>query len=679
MKTFYSLLFCFILCVTPQNLYSDSDRVLDYYGLLGVRSISSTDEIKKAYRKLAVANHPDKFPGDKDKEEYFKLLSEAWDVLGDESKRTRYDAFITQFGRNPTAGEFSTLDEFNAKRAAEAESEARTPQAASTHQSSEAPDAAVDEFNKLIQRAVLSYDNIKPQDFYNSFSKNHSHVEAAFLKILKNPKLSNSNKHLAFVSYYDTYAYSLLKKHASQLNAHNTLSLMNLLEAPLDIIQKSLGQDYVDSARSFASSIATEATLAHAQDGKFMGEMAQHLRNSKTNSAWTRLNIFARSQFDRSTTLEHIASNSTLYPILIKYLIADGDSKNALLLLNTSINFLNKMAVKIQSQELNEKERYRLREELSVIEELIRSKETSDATRKAKNFYLSETYVALKESMGEEVPVRHQSVAMLQSVIERGLESLNKLSGEELLDSKRGLSAFLANTLGAYRGVLHDKEIDKTSLAQAQGLIHDAINSSLHFAALKVPLDLENDLASKIQSTFKAQGLESLLSGPVATIFTDKISLFRKADIISFIEQNLRSHKKSNQDLAMKILEKYRNSSENLSTEILNRLLAQSESNIEAYRPLFKFWEIDLLKGTLNPFYVESKGLLLHSASLKKHLPKVAELANAHLVYAQRSLSNSPASKSTAAPELRAEILSNMKSSGYSCYAKLKAKFRTRK
>ena len=65
----------------------------DYYEVLGVSKDSSKDDIKKAYRKLAVQNHPDKNPGDKEAEERFKEATEAYEVLGDEQKRQTYDQF----------------------------------------------------------------------------------------------------------------------------------------------------------------------------------------------------------------------------------------------------------------------------------------------------------------------------------------------------------------------------------------------------------------------------------------------------------------------------------------------------------------------------------------------------------------------------------------------------------
>ncbi len=63
----------------------------DYYKTLGVSKNATADEIKKAYRKLARKHHPDVNPGDKKAEERFKDINEAYEVLGDSSKRARYD------------------------------------------------------------------------------------------------------------------------------------------------------------------------------------------------------------------------------------------------------------------------------------------------------------------------------------------------------------------------------------------------------------------------------------------------------------------------------------------------------------------------------------------------------------------------------------------------------------
>ncbi|MCQ2143630.1 MAG: molecular chaperone DnaJ [Bacteroidales bacterium] len=65
----------------------------DYYEVLGVAKTATADEIKKAYRKLAIQYHPDKNPGNKEAEEKFKEAAEAYDVLGNEEKRAKYDRF----------------------------------------------------------------------------------------------------------------------------------------------------------------------------------------------------------------------------------------------------------------------------------------------------------------------------------------------------------------------------------------------------------------------------------------------------------------------------------------------------------------------------------------------------------------------------------------------------------
>jgi len=65
----------------------------DYYKILGVNKNTSKDDIKKAYRKLAMKYHPDHTKGDKSAEEKFKKISEAYAVLSDEEKRKQYDTF----------------------------------------------------------------------------------------------------------------------------------------------------------------------------------------------------------------------------------------------------------------------------------------------------------------------------------------------------------------------------------------------------------------------------------------------------------------------------------------------------------------------------------------------------------------------------------------------------------
>src|SRR5438477_3392687 len=63
----------------------------DYYGILGVKKDASSEDIRKAFRKLARKHHPDVNPGDKTAEEKFKQISEANDVLSDPKKRKIYD------------------------------------------------------------------------------------------------------------------------------------------------------------------------------------------------------------------------------------------------------------------------------------------------------------------------------------------------------------------------------------------------------------------------------------------------------------------------------------------------------------------------------------------------------------------------------------------------------------
>jgi molecular chaperone DnaJ len=90
----------------------------DFYETLGVAKSASADEIKKAYRKLAMKHHPDRNPGDKSAEQKFKEISEAYDVLKDDQKRAAYDrfghaAFEQGGGRGPSdfgfAGGFADI------------------------------------------------------------------------------------------------------------------------------------------------------------------------------------------------------------------------------------------------------------------------------------------------------------------------------------------------------------------------------------------------------------------------------------------------------------------------------------------------------------------------------------------------------------------------------------------
>jgi molecular chaperone DnaJ len=89
----------------------------DYYEVLGVDKSANADEIKKAYRKIAMKYHPDRNPGDKEAEEKFKEAAEAYDVLSDATKRQRYDQFGHSMGGQQGgfsgAGGFSMEDIFS--------------------------------------------------------------------------------------------------------------------------------------------------------------------------------------------------------------------------------------------------------------------------------------------------------------------------------------------------------------------------------------------------------------------------------------------------------------------------------------------------------------------------------------------------------------------------------------
>ena len=82
----------------------------DYYEVLGVKKSSSKDEIKKAYRKLALKYHPDKNKGDKGSEEKFKEGSEAYHVLSDDKRRENYDQFGHAAFQGGGQGGFGNFD-----------------------------------------------------------------------------------------------------------------------------------------------------------------------------------------------------------------------------------------------------------------------------------------------------------------------------------------------------------------------------------------------------------------------------------------------------------------------------------------------------------------------------------------------------------------------------------------
>lgn len=81
---------------------------MKYYELLGIQKTATADEIKKAFRKLALKYHPDRNPGDKKSEDKFKEISEAYAVLSDDEKRKQYD----RFGDTKYSQQFSRDDAF---------------------------------------------------------------------------------------------------------------------------------------------------------------------------------------------------------------------------------------------------------------------------------------------------------------------------------------------------------------------------------------------------------------------------------------------------------------------------------------------------------------------------------------------------------------------------------------
>ena len=76
----------------------------DYYKILGVERKASADDIRSAYRKLAMKYHPDKNPGDKKAEDKFKEINEAYQVLSDDQKRARYDQLGSAYSNFRTKG-----------------------------------------------------------------------------------------------------------------------------------------------------------------------------------------------------------------------------------------------------------------------------------------------------------------------------------------------------------------------------------------------------------------------------------------------------------------------------------------------------------------------------------------------------------------------------------------------
>jgi curved DNA-binding protein len=104
----------------------------DYYKILGVNKNASTDEIKKAYRKLAVKYHPDKNPNNKQAEEKFKEINEANEVLGDPDKRKKYDTLGENYksyertGANPNDFDWSQFTQQQQRRGGSRQYETET-------------------------------------------------------------------------------------------------------------------------------------------------------------------------------------------------------------------------------------------------------------------------------------------------------------------------------------------------------------------------------------------------------------------------------------------------------------------------------------------------------------------------------------------------------------------------
>lgn len=87
----------------------------DFYEVLGVSRSASQDEIKKAYRQMALKYHPDRNAGNKEAEEKFKEAAEAYEVLGDPEKRQRYDQFGYEGLRGTNYRDFTDINDISGR------------------------------------------------------------------------------------------------------------------------------------------------------------------------------------------------------------------------------------------------------------------------------------------------------------------------------------------------------------------------------------------------------------------------------------------------------------------------------------------------------------------------------------------------------------------------------------
>lgn len=92
----------------------------NYYSILGIEKTATTEEIKKAYRNLALKYHPDRNPGDAEAEEKFKKINDAYSVLGDEQKKAMYDAggmnsqnYSSSYGYNAGSNPYADAESYD--------------------------------------------------------------------------------------------------------------------------------------------------------------------------------------------------------------------------------------------------------------------------------------------------------------------------------------------------------------------------------------------------------------------------------------------------------------------------------------------------------------------------------------------------------------------------------------